>query len=63
MNIHDILNYVDNMTEKDTFDIARINLLKSAHPNLNNSDRKELKRHIQMNQRVLFSIQLFLLFQ
>ena len=46
MNIHDILNYVDNMTEKDTFDIARINLLKSAHPNLNNSDRKELKRHI-----------------
>lgn len=34
------------MTEKDAFDIARINLLKSVHPDLNNSDRKKLKRHI-----------------
>ncbi len=58
MSIRDIIKHIDSMTENDPFDITKINYIQSAHPNLTNSDRKELKRHISKYTKLGYLITL-----
>lgn len=46
MSIRDVIIHIDSMTETDVFDKGTVNYIQSLHPNLTNSDRKELKRRI-----------------
>lgn len=46
MSIRDVIKHIDSMTETYVFDKGTVNYIQSLHPNLTNSDRKELKRHI-----------------